>query len=111
PALGAEGRLAVPGQRVGDDSLVVELADDLAGVVPDLQAAGRLGVLDRVGRHLADREHQVNGRGLGQPGLAGVALHDGPDRAQVGGVWIRHRITVVWVTVVWVTVVWVTVVR
>src|SRR5207249_2250015 len=75
-----------------DDPLVVDLADDLVRVVPDLQAARGLGVLDRVGRHLADRQREVDGAGLRQPGLDRVPVHDGPDRGQVSGVRVRHRI-------------------
>ncbi len=39
PAQGVQGRLAAPRQRIGDDALVVDLADYFLRVVPDLQAA------------------------------------------------------------------------
>src|SRR5256884_5501008 len=86
PAEGVKRGLAPPGHRVGDDPLVVDLADDLLRVVPDLQAARGLGVLDRIGCHLADREREVDRAGLGQPGLDGIPAYDGPDRGQVSGV-------------------------
>src|SRR5208282_2271873 len=38
-APGVQGRLATSRERIGNDSLVVDLADNLPGVVPDLQVA------------------------------------------------------------------------
>ena len=104
-AAGSVGGLAPsPGQRVGDVSVILHLAEHLIGRAPgtDHAAAGR--VADRVGGQLADREHQVAGAARIQAGGARLAGRELPDRSEVPveghehGVagWRRERIVTSW---------------
>jgi hypothetical protein len=68
-ASGVRRRTPPAGQRVRDDALVVDLADNFIVVVPHGQGPGSAGVPQRVRRDLAYREHEVAGPAAGQADL------------------------------------------
>jgi hypothetical protein len=72
-------------ERIADEAPVRDLADDLAGVVPDVEPARGPGVLHRVGGDLADGDDQVGGAIVRQARLPRVPPHQFAHRCEVGG--------------------------
>ena len=72
-----------PGQRIGDLALVVHLAHNLPGGVPDVQHPAAGGVADRVGGDLVHGQDQIDGAFLAEPGAPGMAGDQPPHRSQV----------------------------
>src|SRR6185437_14159098 len=81
-----------PGQRVRDDALVADLADDLVAVRPDLNRPRRLRMPDRVPRDLAHRDHEVDDAVVRQACHPGLLLRQGAYLRQIRGVDERHAV-------------------
>ena len=79
----SKGVVAPPGEGVGDPPLVVKLADQVGGSLPDVQGAAGAGVGEGVGCYIAHGDDQVTGPVGWQPGPGGAAAGQLADRLQV----------------------------